>query len=340
MLEYVSNFLLFALGLFILIKASDIFVDKISIFAKSAGISEFVIGLTLVAVGTSMPEMVSSLIASFRGSTQLVVGNLVGSNIANIGLILGIAGMISVIKVDNHIIKRDGYLMLFSSAIFYIFSATRELSRLEAIILILMYLGYLLFLFKERTLFETDFFEDYLHFFINFNFLEVLTNIKKGHIKSNPKAAFKELAISVVSLAFVIFGANMIVDKSIWLAKAVGVTEGFIGLTIVAIGTSLPELSISITAAKNKKGDIVLGNILGSNIVNIMFILGISALITPIQFTSFTTFFVGPFLLFLSSILILFIAKKNRLQKWQGAVLLGLYAFFIIVSTARQLINA
>ncbi|MFH0876547.1 MAG: calcium/sodium antiporter [archaeon] len=339
MLEYIINFIVFAVGLFILIKASDIFVDNVSIFAKSIGISEFIIGLTLVAFGTSMPELVSSLIASIKGSTQLVVGNLVGSNIANIGLILGITGLISVIKIEDGIIKRDGYLMLFSTALFYIFTVSHQLSQVEAGMLIIMYLVYLIFLFKEKTLFETDFFEDYLNFFIKFQFLNVLHKMNKKNNNNHPKIAFKELFISILSLIFVVLGANIIVDKSIWLAKAIGVTEGFIGLTIVALGTSLPELSISIVAAKKGQGDIALGNILGSNIVNIMFILGVSALITPIQFTKFTTFFVAPFLLFLSFLLIVFIARKNKLQKWQSAALLGFYILFIIVSSINQVIQ-
>jgi cation:H+ antiporter len=339
MIEYIFNIFLFAIGLFVLIKASDIFVDKISIFAKSVGISEFIIGLTLVAFGTSMPELVSSIIASIKGSPQLVVGNLLGSNIANIGLILGITGMISIIKLEEGVIKRDGYIMLASSIIVYLFTVSVELSRFEALILILMYISYLIFLFKEKTIFETEFFEDYLHFFINFQFLKVLRKVNHAGDRSKHAVAYKELLISLGCLIFVIIGADLIVDKSIWLAGAIGVTEGFIGLTIVALGTSLPELSISVAAARKGQGEIVLGNILGSNIMNILFIMGISALITPIQFTRFTTFFVGPFMIFLSALLMMFIIGKKRLKRWQGAVLIGFYILFVIVSIANQVIN-
>jgi cation:H+ antiporter len=339
MLEFLLNIVLLAIGFGIILKASDIFVDNISLFAKSLGISEFIIGLTLVAFGTSVPELVSSVIASFKGSSQLALGNLIGSNITNIGLILGLTGIISVVKIKHGVIKRDGYLMLASSILFYLFAVSLQLSRWEGILLILMYIAYLIFLFKERTIFETDFFEDYLHFFINFEFLKVLKKINENHNHHRRKIALKEFFVSAVSLIFVVLSANLIVDKSVWIARAIGVTEGFIGLTIVALGTSLPELSVSIVAAKKGQGDIALGNILGSNLVNIMFILGISALIAPIQLTKFTALFVAPFLLILSFLLITFTAKENKLKRWQGAILLGLYIMFIIVSTANQLVN-
>jgi len=339
MLEFLLNVIILVIGFAIILKSADIFIDKISLVAKSLGISEFIIGLTMVAFGTSVPELVSSVIASLKGSSQLALGNLVGSNITNLGLILGITGMISVVKINSHIIKRDGYLMLLSSVIFYLFTVSFELSRIEAIFLILMYLAYLLFLFKEKKIFDTDFFEDYLNFFINFEFLSVLKQTNHNHNHHKHKVVIKDIILSIISLAFVVLGANLVVDKSLWMARTIGVTEGFIGYTLVALGTTLPEMSVSITAAKKGKGDIALGNILGSNIVNILFILSISALIAPISFSNFTKFFVAPFLLFISFLLIWFIHKKNRLMRWQGAVMFGLYILFILISSANQVFH-
>ena len=136
MLEFLLNIILLIIGFAIILKASDIFIDKITVVAKSIGISEFVIGLTMVAFGTSVPELVSSVIASIKGSSPLALGNIMGSNITNIGLILGITGMISVVKIKHNVIKRDGYIMLLTSALFYLFTVSLELSRFEAIILI------------------------------------------------------------------------------------------------------------------------------------------------------------------------------------------------------------
>jgi len=196
--------------------------------------------------------------------------------------------------------------------------------------------------FEEQEIedeFDTDFFEDYLNFFINFEFLSVLKQTNHNHNHHKHKVVIKDIILSIISLAFVVLGANLVVDKSLWMARTIGVTEGFIGYTLVALGTTLPEMSVSIAAARKGKGDIALGNILGSNIVNIMFILSLSALIAPISFSNFTRVFVAPFLVLLSILLIVFTHKENQMKKWQSAVLLGLYLLFIIISSANQVFH-
>jgi cation:H+ antiporter len=272
-----------------------------------------------------------------KGSTQLVIGNLIGSNIANMGLILGITGIISVVRINENMIKRDGYLMLASAFLFCVFAFSSQLSRIEASLMILMYVAYMIFLFREKTIFDTDFFEDYVNFFINLEFVKAFRKMK---VKRNDKGqnwAYRELLISIGCMILVILSANVMVDKSIWLAKAIGVTEGFIGLTLVALGTSLPELSISIAASRKGQGDIALGNVIGSNIVNIMFIVGVSGLISPISLTGPSTIFAALLMLVMSSLLILFIARKSRLYRWQSSTLLGLYIIFIAANTFMQL---
>lgn len=333
--DIIINIFLFAIGLLLLLKSSEKFVEFVSAFAKSIGVSQFIIGLTLVAFGTSMPELVSSLIASIKGSPDIVIGNILGSNIANIGLIIGITAFISSVKADRDMIKRDGYMMLASAIVTYIFVVSHELSRTESVILILMYLAYLIFLFKERSVFETGFFDEYLDYFINFEFLKVVW--KKGkNEKKSISISYKDMFFSAASLTIVILSANLIVDKSVWLAGTLGVTEGFIGLTLIALGTSLPELAVSVTAAKKGHGEIALGNVLGSNIVNILFILSLSSFFSPLSLSAFESFFIGPLMVLLSFLLIIFIAVKNRLRKIHGVIFLFIYLIFLAGTVLNQ----
>lgn len=323
--------LLICLGFFILIKSSDLFVDKMSAFAKSIGVSEFIIGLTIVALGTSFPELVSSIISTLKGLPELTIGSLLGSNIANIGLILGLSGMIGNIDIEHKIIKRDGYMMMFAAIIFYIFAISLEMSRAESFILLLIYVSYIIFLFKERKVFEKEYFSDFLSYTISLKFLKNLIS-KKSKYSQKTKMDIKSLIISGFSLAGVIIGSMIVVNNAIKLSTSLGISEGFVGLTLIALGTSLPELSISLLAAKKGHGEIALGNVFGSNIANTLLIIGISSFIAPFSLSGLVKYFIIPFMLLLYVLLLVFIQKENILYRWQSRILFVLYLLFISVN--------
>jgi cation:H+ antiporter len=337
MINVIVNLVVLLVSLFLLVKGSEVFVDYVTVFAKKVGLSEFVIGLTLVAFGTSIPELISSLVASLRGSSEIVVGNIIGSNIANIGLILGLAGIIANVSIAEGVVKRDGYLMFGASVLFFLFSMTGVISRLVGMLLVSIYLLYLLFLLKEKRIFHTHFFEGYLHFFIKFGFVELLKKIETANIWKDFRLISRDFVTTMLSLLLVIISANLVVDRAIWVSDTLGVGQGFIALTLIALGTSLPELSISVIASRRHKGDIVLGNILGSNIVNILFILGICSILSPIHISSFTTGFLAPFLMIQSAMLLIFTFRSNVITRWKSIVMLMSYLIFISYSAFMQL---
>ncbi len=321
------------LGFFLLIKASDIFVDKMSLVAESIGVSEFVIGLTVVALGTSFPELISSAISTFKGLPEMTLGSLLGSNIANIALILGISGMINNIEIEHKIIKRDGYMMAFAGLLFYLFSVSLEMSRAESFILLIIYISYVIFLFKDKKVFEKDYFTDFLSFALSLKFIKNLMS-KKSEFEKKKKIDWNSLLIACLCLIAVVLGATLVINNSIKLSKLLGISEGFVGLTLIGIGTSLPELSISILASKKGHGEIALGNVFGSNIANTLLILGISSFISPFSLSNLTKFFIVPFMVFISFLLIFFIHKENTLHKWQSKILFFLYLVFISINLA------
>ncbi|AKB25540.1 Sodium/calcium exchanger protein [Methanosarcina sp. MTP4] len=366
------NVILLVAGLGLLVKGSDLFVMASSSIAKKLGVSEFVIGLTLVSVGTSVPELASSLAASFQGASGIVIGNVVGSNIANVGLIVGTAALLSRVKTEELMLKRDGYIMFFASAVFYIFALDFRISRLEASIFLLLYVAYVFFLLDKVQKHEEEiYFKDFLNYFFKFEYLfdlkaKIETGIKgrieinrtcKKEEKAKPRPGAKienkgqELEIEpeieiktcgngslyrdfiklLASGAAIIIGARYFVDQSIFFARLLEIPETLIGMSLVAVGTSLPELMVTVSAARSGFANIALGNAIGSNITNIFLILGCAGLAYPLPITEMVVYFITPFMLLISLMLLLFIWTGWEIKRFEGLFLILIYAGFMFL---------
>nr|WP_209681739.1 calcium/sodium antiporter [Methanohalophilus levihalophilus] len=337
------NILVLVTGLILLVKGSDYFVKSASSIAKSLGVSEFVIGLTLVAVGTSIPELASCVAASLAQSSGIVIGNIVGSNIANIALIVGCAAILSVVKTDTEMLKRDGYIMMFAAILFLVLAFDLQLSKIEAVILILFYVAYVLFLFEDKSKYEGKFyFKEYIDYFFRFKYVKSINqrvknginNRSSGKKQSNEIAAngiSRDVLILVFSGIAVIIGARYFIEEAIFFAELFQVPDTFIGITLVAVGTSLPELMVTISAARKGYGNIAIGNVIGSNITNIFLILGISALIFPLEITRISLSLTIPFMIFITAVLLWFINTHWEIRKIEGIALIFLYVIFLIL---------
>lgn len=351
------NILIFLVGLVSLIKGADLFVLTSSQVARKIGVSEFIIGLTLVSVGTSVPELAAALTASFQQASGIVIGNILGSNIANIGLIASTAALLKSIKTEEFMLRRDGYIMLFSSFLLFLFMLDFRISRLEALILILLYITYPLFLLnKVKRHGEEVYFKDFLIYFLKFEYLIDLKSIfkfkvqryeerKEGSASSKSDALRtgkwieKETEISllmqisklIVSGAAIIIGAKFFVDQAIFFAVLLRVPETLIGVSLVAVGTSVPELMVTISAARSNYAGIALGNIIGSNITNILLILGCSGLVHPITTTGISIYYIAPFMLIISALLLLFIRTDWEIKRFEGFILFLLYTGFMVL---------
>jgi cation:H+ antiporter len=330
-------------GLVLLVKGSDYFVKAASTIAKKLGVSEFVIGLTLVAVGTSIPELASSIAASLQQASGIVIGNIVGSNIANIALIVGLAAALSPVKTAPEMLKRDGYIMLFAALLFFAFAFNEALSRLEAAVFVLLYVAYVFFLFEEIPTNKGRFyFKEFITYFVKFEYVNSMkqkinsaSRNRNSDLSEEQVRARKGLGKDVLTLlagsAAVILGARYFVEQSIFFAQLLEIPDTVIGTTLVAVGTSLPELMVTVSAARNGYGSIALGNVIGSNITNIFLILGVSGLLFPIAVEEISIFLTAPFMIFISTVLLVFIATGWEIKRWEGIALAVLYAAFLVV---------
>ncbi|NPE28049.1 calcium/sodium antiporter [Methanococcoides sp. SA1] len=338
-----SNVVILLIGLILLVKGSDVFVSSASAIAKKLGVSEFIIGLTLVAIGTSIPELASSMAASLSHSSGIVIGNVVGSNIANIALIVGCAAIISVVKTESDMLKRDGYIMLFASSLFFLLAFDLQLSRAEAVILILFYIAYVFFLFEDKSKYESrSYFREFISYFVKFKYVGSMNqrirtginNHNSGKRQENKKELgdlYKHLLILAFSGMAVIFGAKYFVEEAIFFAQIFQLPDTFIGVTLVAVGTSLPELMVTISAARKGYGNIAIGNVIGSNITNIFLVLGLSAFVFPLEITGLSIMFTIPFMIMISVVLLWFIHTHWEIRRIEGIALLLLYLIFLIL---------
>ncbi|HRG22067.1 MAG TPA: calcium/sodium antiporter [Saprospiraceae bacterium] len=311
-----TTYLLLILGFVILIKGADFLVDGSASLAKKYNISNIVIGLTIVAFGTSTPELIVSLIASMNGNTEIAIGNVVGSNIVNIFFILGVSATIYPLATKSNTIWKEIPMSLLAAFLLWVMANDQlidganssMLSRIDGIV--------------------------FLAFFIIFIYYTV--GIAKSDTDDSPEIEIqnitpgKSFLFIVLGLAGLIIGGKWIVDGAVALAKNLGLSESLIGLTIVAVGTSLPELAASAVAAYKKQTDIAIGNVVGSNIFNIFLILGISSLIKPLPFTSGSN--IDVMVACLASIVLfvlLFVGKKHIIQKWQGLLMILIYVVYV-----------
>lgn len=298
-------------GFILLFFGGDWLVEGGVALARRIRISPLVIGMTIVAFGTSAPELLVSLISAIKGSAGIAVGNVVGSNIANIGLILGLTALICPIETDNSKVIRHGSIMIVASLLLIVFALNSGITRIEGLIL-----------FACLILFTT------------ISVRKGRTQPQEADIDSQEGKSMTVLAaigLIVLSCAMLAFGADILVDGATTIASAIGVSDKVIGLTIVALGTSLPELAASVAAAFKKQMDISIGNIIGSNIFNILCVLGVSTSIKPIslEFRDYSNDFI--WMLGFSVFIIIFTTmrkKKGRLGRTAGILFLLAYAVY------------
>jgi cation:H+ antiporter len=308
------TYILFVVGFIILIKGAEMLVDGSVALARNFGISDIVIGLTIVSFGTSAPELVVNLIASFNGNSEIAVGNVLGSNIVNVFFILGISAVIYPLTVkENTTYKEIPFALLSAVVVLLLGNDIMFGGRGDSA----LSLGDGLVLLSFFTIFM------YYIFSISKDGAEEATSESGMKL---PKA-FLLISLGLLGL---IFGGKWIVDGAVIMAQSFGVSQSLIGLTIVAIGTSLPELATSAVAAYKRNTDIAIGNVVGSNIFNMFWILGISATINPIPVLSRSDVDFGVNIL--ASLLLfvfLFIGKKHILQRWQGGAFIVCYIVYV-----------
>ena len=300
-----------SIGLFI---GAEGLVRGASSLAIKLGISPLVVGLTIVAFSTSSPELVVSIKAAIEGNPGIVVGNVVGSNICNIALILGLASMISPISVKSQVVKREIPIMIIVSLILVLILLDDAISRLEGIFMVVGIIAYVIlgymYSIKEKDNVE----------------------IVKEFAESIPKSPYKiwqALLLILAGSCFLVFGSNLFVDGAVAVAEKFEVSQAVIGLTIVALGTSFPELATSIVASLKSENDIAIGNAVGSNVFNILSILGISSLVRPIANTGITMVDLSIMMFF--TILILPLSRSEfTLRRWEGGVLFCGYIAYMI----------
>jgi len=316
------DFIILIIGFFLLIKGADIFVDGASSIAKKIGIPSVIVGLTIVSLGTSAPELAVSLISSFNGNNGIAVGNVLGSNLFNTLVVLGGTAIVAPLLIKKSTIKRDYIATLVVTILtcFLIFGLVPKsenmLSRISGIILLVVCIAYMFILVKAA---------------------------KKDSVKDEENTSeikmSKNILLSLIGVVGIVFGGNLVVDSATNIAYALGMSEKLVGLTIVAVGTSLPELVTSIVAALKGENDIALGNVLGSNIFNLVLILGASATISPITVLGVmlidfiiliaVTLFIGALIFFNKK-------EDKRLGRLEGIILVGIYVAYLAYIIMRN----
>ncbi|SEK72029.1 cation:H+ antiporter [Ruminococcus sp. YRD2003] len=297
------KYLLLVGGFFLLIKGADLFVDGSSAAAKMLKVSPLVIGMTIVAMGTSLPETSVSVSAAIAGKNELAISNVVGSNIFNLMVVCGMCALLCPLKIDGLSLKRDfpfsigiaGLLMLLGRP-------DKTVGHIDGVILLVVFIGFLVIMIGTAR--KQDASAD-------------------DEFKTMP--VWKLVLFIIIGMAAIAAGGKMVVSGASDIARRFGMSDNLIGMTVVALGTSLPELVTSMVAAKKNEVDMALGNVIGSNIFNILFVLGVAAAIHPVEFTMLN-FIDTAVLILMSGLVLLLCFRSKKLVRWQGAVMLVLYA--------------
>lgn len=299
------------ISLVILYFGAEWLVSGASSFAARLGVSPLIIGLTIVSMGTSAPELVVSVKAAMNGQSALSIGNVLGSNLFNIGIILGISAIIYPLAVRRQLLKFDAPVMVLTSVLFLILFLDGKISFPEACLFVLLFAAYMTYLFvtsfknKKKAVEEDEVIKRHKHWII-------------------------DVLLILLGLAGLVYGSNLLVVNAVVIAQKLGMSEALIGLTIVAAGTSMPELATSVVAAIKKRSDIAIGNVVGSNIFNLLLILGVAGIIYPIE-TPDINVLDSLFVVGVSALLWFFMKIGTRIRRWQGMIFIGVYlAYFFI----------
>lgn len=316
------TYILLIIGFALLIKGADLFVNGSSNIAKLLRVPTILIGLTIVAFGTSSPEATISIIAALKGNADVALGNAVGSNILNITLILGVTAFLYPLRVESETIRKEIPFALLASVALLILmsdialqgSSSNLLTRSDGFILLLFLSIFMYYLIEIGLKSRKEKADE-----------PVPEDIRWG----------KNILITILGLAAIIFGGDLVVDNGTEIAYSLGMSEALVGLTIIAIGTSLPELVTSISAALKKESEIALGNIVGSNIFNILFVLGGSATISPLATNN--KIFIDVILMIVLTIMLLVFSRTSfRIGKWEGFVLVAAYIIYLVYIILRN----
>jgi cation:H+ antiporter len=310
----IVDFLLFGLGIAGLYFGAEWLVGGASRLAAALGVSSFVVGLTLVSFGTSAPELVVSGLASYRGSGGLAIGNVLGSNVANIALILGLTALIFPIRVRQALLVRDVPIMVLVAALVPALAWSGLITRSQGFFLLALFVAYVAFValsaYRESA--------------------SVLALMDEhGHPRASRRDTTRNLGISLAGLFVLAAGAHLLVGSASRIAASMGVPELVIGFSLVAFGTSLPELAASISAARRSESQIVLGNIIGSNIFNVLLILGVAAVVRPIPVALSVARTEAMLVLLLSAVLIPMVVSGRTISRWEGGALVVTYLAFV-----------
>lgn len=329
----IFKIILLIVGFVLLIKGADIFVEGSSSIAKKLKVPPLIIGMTIVAMGTSLPEAAVSVSASMNNANSLAVSNVVGSNIFNLMMVLGICALFNNLSVGKDVLKRDYPFSIFCAILMIFFGVFglkedgKEIDRLEGIIYLVLFIGFITVLIvsamkaRKRAL-ETGVAAE-----------RSLADEMEEEVKDLP--VWKSIIFIIIGMVAIKFGGDWVVDGAVAIAGAIGVSDTIIGLTICAVGTSLPELVTSIVAARKNQLDMAVGNVIGSNVFNILFVLGIAATISPIPFEVENIIDICV-LLFFSILIFIFCVTKKRINRVEGAIMVALYVLFMVYVCLRE----
>ncbi len=308
-MDIIIQLLILVAGFVLLMKGADWFVEGASKIADKFGIPQLVIGLTIVAIGTSLPEAAVSISAALKGSAEITIGNVVGSNIMNVLVILGLTGVILPVAVQKSSIRYEIPFTIFVTVLLSVLGLTdTTVGRIDGVVLWILMIVYLIYLLRMAK-----------------NGSDTAEEAKEE--KAEP--IWKLLLMVVVGAGMIVLGSDLAVDAASALATMFGMSERFIGLTIVAFGTSLPELVTGVTAAIKGKSDIAVGNVVGSNIFNILFVVGTSALITPVYYSS--DFLIDSIVAAAVMVLLwVLVFRKQKLGRVGGGIMLACYAAYFV----------
>jgi cation:H+ antiporter len=315
---------LFILGLVALYFGAEWVVRGAARLARSLGISALVVGLTVVSLGTSAPELVVSVLAATRGQADLAVGNVIGSNVLNVALILGVTALVQPLQVQIRLIAREIPLMLAATLVALALAWNGTIGRIEGAVLLAGLFTYLSFIVlasrREPETSEAEYDE-----------FETATILR-----SAAGTRLRNVGLIVIGLVALVLGARLVVDAALVVARVFGITEVVVGLTIVAVGTSLPELATSVIAAVRREADIALGNAVGSNIFNLLAVFGVASLVQPLPVDPALFRFEIPVMVLTSALLLPLAWTRLRLERWEGALLLAGYIVFTSVLIVRN----
>lgn len=321
----ISAIALLLVGLAILIVGAEGLVRGASSLAKRMGIPPLVIGLTIVAFGTSAPELIVNIFSALNGTTDLAIGNVIGSNIANILLILGVAACITPLAVQRSTTWKEIPFALLAIVLVFVMGFDTLVDKSPDN-----------FLTRSDGLALIGFFAIFMYYVFGISRQGGALNSQQDGEEIKLYNTGVSLGLTAAGILGLFLGGNLLVENAIVLAKSAGVSESLIGLTIVAVGTSLPELATSVVAAMRKQSDIAIGNVVGSNIFNVFWILGLTSTIFPLHVSEGALFDIGVAVLAtLVLFFFMFVGTRNRLDRWQGALFLASYAAYIVYLVMR-----